>query len=409
MVSNVIKREINEIKGLYDTIQDCGISRLCGCYVDGDKRKVKTFNETFLNLQEEELHKYLEIFRKTLSGGQGKNLLDLSFVESKQSDETFGKELLNSIRNSELKDEALLDKFYDKIIDTYNYIGNYLILLIYQAYDVPGITDDNIEMDDASEEVYKYILCSICPMKLTKPGLGYDDSLNTIHVLKQNFSVELPETGFLFPAFNDRSSDENQILYYTKKVDALQDTFLDELLAVAAPLPAKHQKEGFNSFVASVLGDKSDIETMISLQENLSTFVKDKQNESTGNTVVLEKAAVKNVFEKSGLDNEQLNEFEKRFDEQFDIQTISKKNNRKNIKEEDNEEEEIKIPKLQVEQKIIADNVIPTKNFEVKTQDMLLRINTKHMDIVKTKIIDGKKCLVIELTEDVTVNGIPVS
>lgn len=405
----MIKSEINEIKSLYDTIQDCGIARLCGCYVDGNKEKVKTFNETFLTLEDDEVYKYMEIFRKTLSGTQGKNLIDLTFVDAEDTAENSGKSLLTRLRKSELKDDDLLDSFYGRIIDAYNYIGNYLILLIYQSYDVPGITGDNIEMEDASEEVYSYILCSICPMKLTKPGLGYDDALQKIHTLKQSFGVELPETGFLFPAFNDRSADDTQILYYTKKADALQDRLLDEVLSVSAPLPAKQQKEGFNTFVASVLGDASDIETMISLQENLSTLVREKREESSGGNIVLEKEAVKNVFEKSGVDGERLHEFEKKFDEQFDMKAITEKNSRQIIQDEEAVAVEAELPRLRVEPKIFAENVVPTRNFEVKTADMLLRINTKHLDIINTRVLDGKKCLVIELSEDATVNGIPVS
>ncbi|HCA21761.1 MAG TPA: DUF4317 domain-containing protein, partial [Lachnospiraceae bacterium] len=138
------KKEINEIKSLFDTIQDCGILTLAGCYVDGEKKKVKTFNEMFYNIPEEEMYKYLEIFRKTLSGTPGKNLVDASFVSKDDGSKDLGKErgkgLLKLLRDTELKDEALLDSFYDKVIENYNYVGNYLILLIYQAYDVPGTT-----------------------------------------------------------------------------------------------------------------------------------------------------------------------------------------------------------------------------------------------------------------------------
>ena len=164
----MIKKEINEIKSLFDTIQDCGILRLAGCYVNGEKTKVKTFNESFYNLPEEEMYKYLEIFRRTLSGTPGKNLIDMQFIDAESEDTASGKGLLNKIRKSELKDEDALEHFYDSVIETYNYVGSFLILLIYQSYDIPGITSDGIELDDASDEVYNYILCSICPMKLTK-------------------------------------------------------------------------------------------------------------------------------------------------------------------------------------------------------------------------------------------------
>lgn len=401
------KKEINEIKGLYDTIEECGISRLCGCYVNGDKEKVKVFNESFLDLDEKEQHKYLEIFRKNMSGTLGKNLIDLSFVNQESDDEGFGKGLLNSLKKSELKDDVLLDRFYDSIINTYNHVGNYLILLIYQAYDVPGITDDEIEMEDASDEVYSYVLCSICPMKLTKPGLGYDDKLEMIHSLKQSFGVELPDTGFIFPAFNDRSSDDTQLLYYTRRADDLQDKLLDEMLAVSAPLPAKHQKDGFNTFVAEVLGEDSSIETMIAMQENFTELIKEKKEFSDNPTVVLDKDTVREVFVKSGVEESKLEVFDKKFDQQFDMEQYAKRN--RVLVDEEEASEPVVVPKLKVEQTILAENVLPSRNIEVKGKDLLLRINTKHMDMIDTKIEDGKKYLVIELPEDAKINGVTVS
>ncbi|MBE5953705.1 MAG: DUF4317 family protein [Lachnospiraceae bacterium] len=401
------KKEINEIKSLYDTIEDCGIARLCGCYVNGDKEKVKVFNESFFDLEEKEQHKYLEIFRKNMSGTLGKNLIELTFVNQDNVNPDFGKGMLNAIKKSELKDDSLLDRFYDGIIKTYNYVGNYLILLIYQAYDVPGMTDDNIEMNDASEEVYSYVLCSICPMKLTKPGLGYDDKLDMIHTLKQSFQVELPDTGFIFPAFNERSSDDTQLMYYTRKADDLQDKLLDEMLAVSAPLPAKHQKEGFNTFVEQVLGEDTTIETMIAMQENFTELVKEKKEFSDSPTVVLDKDTVREVFIKSGVEESKLEVFDKKFDQQFDMEHYAKRT--RVVMDEDENQEPLIIPKLKVEPTILAENVLPTRNIEVKGKDLLLRINTKNMDMIDINNSDGKKYLVIELPEDVKVNGISVS
>ena len=389
------KKEINEIKSLFDTIQDCGISRLAGCYVDGDGNKVKTFNDSFLNLPEEEMYKYLEIFRKTLSGTPGKNLLDMSFVNSGEENSdsfntSYGKGMLQKIRKSELKDEAVLEDFYDKVIETYDYVGNYLILLIHQTYDIPGMTTDGIEMDDSSDEIYSYILCSICPMKLTKPGLGFDDDLGEIHTLRQIFAVELPDNGFLFPAFNDRSTDDNEVLYSSRKTDKLQENFIEKVLDVTATLPAKQQKEGFTEFVSDVLGEESNIETVLSIQENLKETVNNKKSEAEGETIFFDKDSMRNVFEKSGVSEERLEVFDKKFDQQFEKQFEN-------------------APNIKVEEKLFADNVAPVRNFEVRNKNMLLRVKSKHADIIDTRVIDGKKCLVIELTDDLTVNGIPVN
>ena len=388
------KKEINEIKSLFDTIQDCGILKLAGCYVNGDKEKVKTFNESFYNLPEEEMYKYLEIFRKTLSGTPGKNLLDMKFVNPEDGGNDQGSGLLRELKKTELKDNSVLERFYDKVIETYNYVGNYLILLIHQNYDIPGMTTDGIEMDDASDEVYSYILCSICPMKLTKPGLGFDDDLGEIHTLRQIFAVELPDNGFLYPSFNDRSSDDNEILYSSRRTDVLQDRFLEGVLNVTATLPAKQQKEGFNEFVSEVLGDESSFETVLSIQENLKETVDNRKSESSGETVFLDKDAMRSVFEKSGVSDDKLASFDRKFDEQFDMKKLS--------------ENETEAPTIKVEEKLFADSVAPIRNFEVRNKNMVLRVSSKHTDIIDTKVIDGKKCLVIELTEDMTVNGIPV-
>ncbi len=381
----MIKKEINEIKSLFDTIQECNILRLAGCYVNGEKMKVKTFNERFSNIPEEEMYKYLEIFRRTLSGTPGKNLMDAAFIDD--NPDNAGKALLNKIRESELKDEDALDIFYDKVIENYSYVGNYLILLIYQAYDVPGMTTDGIEMDDASDEVYKYILCSICPMKLTKPGLGYDDDLGEIHTMRQIFAVELPETGFLYPAFNERSSDDGSILYSSKRSDYLQDSMLDKVLNVSITLPAKQQKEGFTEFVTEVLGEDTSFETVLSIHENLNETVENKKSEMAGETIFLEKQEVRNVFEKSGVPAEKLTTFDSKFDEQFTVKEG---------------------PAVKVEEKLCAENVAPLRNFEVKNANMVLRLKSRKTDIIGTRIIDGKKCLVSEMTDDLTVNGIPV-
>ena len=381
----MIKKEINEIKSLFDTIQECNILRLAGCYVNGEKARVKTFNEAFHNIPEEEMYKYLEIFRRTLSGTPGKNLMDAAFTDEKPADA--GKALLDKIRASELKDEDALDAFYDKVIESYSYVGNYLILLIYQAYDVPGMTSDGIEMEDASDEVYKYILCSICPMKLTKPGLGYDDDLGEIHTMRQIFAVELPETGFLYPAFNERSADDGSILYSSKRSDYLQDSMLDKVLNVSITLPAKQQKEGFTEFVTEVLGEDTSFETVLSIHENLNETVNSKKTEAAGETIFLEKEEVRNVFEKSAVPAEKLDKFDSKFDEQFTVKEG---------------------PAVKVEEKLCAENVAPLRNFEVKNANMVLRLKSRRTDIIGTRVIDGKKCLVIEMTDDLTVNGIPV-
>ena len=371
------RKELNEIKSQY-TLEDCGILRLCGCYVDGERNKITQFNENFLNLPEEEKHKYFDIFKKTLSGTPGKNLVDMKFNVDAYADEGARTFLMN-LRDSGLKDDRLLNEFYDRIINNYSYVGNYLILLINQVYDIPAVTTDNIEMDDASDEVYSYILCSICHVNLSKSGLGYDEEDNNFHDKKQNHMVDVPDVGFLFPAFNKRSADEDMTLFYTKDVSEFEDGLIDCLLDCAVPLPAKQQKETFTSLVNEALGEEADLEIVKNIHENLEQIIEEKKQESPA-PVMLDKTEMKDLLEKSGVKEEKLENFEEHFEMAAGEHG-----------------------------KLVASNVSSGKKFEVKTPDVVIKINSDKTDIVSTQIIDGRQCLVIKIDERLEVNGISVN
>ena len=371
------RKELNEIKSQY-TLEDCGILRLCGCYVDGERNKITQFNENFLNLPEEEKHKYFDIFKKTLSGTPGKNLVDMKFNVDAYADEGARTFLMN-LRDSGLKDDRLLNEFYDRIINNYSYVGNYLILLINQVYDIPAVTTDNIEMDDASDEVYSYILCSICHVNLSKPGLGYDEEDNNFHDKKQNHMVDVPDVGFLFPAFNKRSADEDMTLFYTKDVSEFEDGLIDCLLDCAVPLPAKQLKETFTSLVNEALGEEADLEIVKNTHENLEQIIEEKKQESPA-PVMLDKTEMKDLLEKSGVKEEKLENFEEHFEMAAGEHG-----------------------------KLVASNVSSGKKFEVKTPDVVIKINSDKTDIVSTQVIDGRQCLVIQIDERLEVNGISVN
>ena len=371
------RKELNEIKSQY-TLEDCGILRLCGCYVDGERNKITQFNENFLNLPEEEKHKYFDIFKKTLSGTPGKNLVDMKFNVDAYADEGASTFLMN-LRDSGLKDHRLLNEIYDMIINNYSYVGNYLILLINQVYDIPAVTTDNIEMDDASDEVYSYILCSICHVNLSKPGLGYDEEDNNFHDKKQNHMVDVPDVGFLFPAFNKRSADEDMTLFYTKDVSEFEDGLIDCLLDCAVPLPAKQQKETFTSLVNEALGEEADLEIVKNIHENLEQIIEEKKQESPA-PVMLDKTEMKDLLEKSGVKEEKLENFEEHFEMAAGEHG-----------------------------KLVASNVSSGKKFEVKTPDVVIKINSDKTDIVSTQVIDGRQCLVIQIDERLEVNGISVN
>jgi hypothetical protein len=371
----MIKQELTELKKLL-TPNNCSITRICGCYVDGEKNKKTELKQAFLALPEEEMFKYFEIFRKTLSGTIGKNLLNLDFPLT--SEEYGGtQDFLLRLKDSKLKDDVLLDMYYDKIIESYEYVGNYLILVIHDIYDVPGRTRDGIDMEDASDEIYEYILTCICPVALSKPGLSYHAEENTFHNRIRDWVVGMPETGFLFPAFNDRSSDIHSLLYYSKNAEELRDGFVEQLLGCSLPLSAGSQKETFQTLIEETLGETCDIEVVKNIHDKLTEITEEHKDDPE--PIVLDKNEVKTIFADSGVSNEKLEEFDKHYDE-----TAGEKTS------------------------LLVENVMNTRTFEVKTPDVIVKVKPDRTDLVETKIINGRRCLVIPLEGDVEVNGVTI-
>lgn len=371
----MIKQEISEIKKLF-TQNNCSITRICGCYVDGEKNKKTELKQAFLALPEEEMFKYFEILRKTLSGTLGKNLLTLEFPLAAEA-EGGPQEFLLRLRDSKLKDDELLEEFYDKIIEAYEFVGNYLILLIHDVYDVPGRTRDGLEMEDASDEVYEYILACICPVNLSKPGLSYNAEENTFQNRIRDWVVGLPETGFLFPAFNDRGADLHSTLYYSKDSEDLKESFADQLLGCPLPLSAGGQKETFQALIEETLGETCDIEVVKNIHDKLNEMVEEHKEEPE--PLVLDKNEVKALFANSGVSNEKLDEFDRHYDETAGEDTA-----------------------------LLVNNVMNARTFEVKTPDVVIKVNPERTDLIETRTINGRECLVIELGSSVVVNGITV-
>ena len=370
------KKEVAEIKKRF-TKTKCSFTRLCGCYVDAEKQKRLTLKEAFFSLPEEEMFKYIDIFRKTLSGSIGKTMLNMEFPMEQETKEDGTQRFLMKLLESKLTDDDLLNEFYDKIISVYNYPENYFIILTHDAYDIPKITSDGVENFDASEYVYDYILCCICPVKLTKPGLCYNAETNHIQDRIRDWVVEAPQSGFLFPAFNDRNMDIHNLLYYSKKSDELDAVITEEVLGCQLPLPAKSQKETFNNILEESLGLDCDYEVVKTIHENLNQMLAETSEEPE--PLALAKEDMSHLLMKSGVEEKEIETFETRFDE-----TVGE------------------------DQCLMAANISSPKKFEVATPDVKVTVNPQRTDLVETKIIDGVPYLMIEINDLVEVNGIQV-
>lgn len=425
------KKEVLELKKRFKKDQ-ATFTHLVGCYVDCNREKICKFGGKFLTLEEEEYYKYLEIANKVLSGTLGNNLLNLSFpIEEEQVGGR--QQILMALRDTDLEDETLLDTYYDLVIDTYDEPGNYLILLYLDSYDVMTRTNDNINVDE-SEEVYKYLMCAICPVSLSKPGLGYLESEKRIGPRIRDWVVGVPATGFLFPAFNDRSTDIHSTLFYTRNTKEPHSEFMTNGLGCGVERTATEQKMAFHSIVRNVLGaeDDSTDDVMLDIQQNLSDMADEyaECHDTEEDPFILDKDVMSKVLNESNVSEEKINRIEKSIDEAFGEKLPVAENvidskalvaNELRVEKlaledqvgeltlqlnEKNTELEEKTTKLLEKQEEI-DNYVA----EAKTYDVVLRVKPEKAAQIKSQIINGEKCLVIPMkeNENATINGVNTS
>ncbi|WP_459481540.1 DUF4317 family protein [Clostridium saccharoperbutylacetonicum] len=456
------KKDILELKRRLKK-DDCTFTRMCGCYVDGQKNIVLKLKETFLNLRDEEFYKYLEIAKKTLSGTIGNNLLELNFP---LEEEGMGSHQLSlmELKKSRLKDDAKLDDFYNTIIDSYDYTGNFLILLFHDAYDVITKTTDNSKLDE-SEEVYEYILCAICPVELSKPALGYLEDEHKIGARIRDWIVGVPDLGFVFPAFIDRSTDIHSIIYYAKNAKDSHPEIMEEVLGCSSKETATEQKEKFQTIISKAVGcdeEKSE-HLFMEIQETLSSMAEEHiaVNGKNAEPILLSNDNIQDLLMESGISEEITAKIEKSYidvfgdtppivDHLLDKKALTANEQRK---KEERLEKKVKFLEERLEETKQSSQLVSEKEesiekesylesagdtiLEAKTDikleddsditfeqnsdrelaveeesnsdyDIILQVKPQKVSQIKSQIIDGKKCIVIPIDENeqANVNGV---
>ena len=414
------KKDILEIKRRFKK-EECTFTRMCGCYVDGERNRVVEFGETFLNLEDEEFYKYLEIARKTLSGTIGNNLLELEFPLEEES--VGGKQqFLMGLKNSALQNDDLVERFYDLIIDNYEYAGNYLILIFHDAYDVMTKTSDNNKLDE-SEEVYEYLLCAICPVALSKPGLGYREEENRIGPRIRDWVVGAPESGFIFPSFTDRSTDVHTVMTYHKNAKEPHVEFMEGALGCPAKRTATEQKQAFESIVKRAFGGDEDAsrEVFYDIQQGLSDMAENQSedDDTQKEPVRLTAQTIGEIMAESNVPETAAAMIEECYREEFQdeepildhlIDTKAIEAGTK-LKQEKELVQKVAVLEQQLEDtRMLAG--LPEKEDtptgDIKTYDVILRVKPEKASQIKSQLIDGQKCLVIPMEENehAAINGV---
>ena len=371
------EKEIGELRRRF-TPEKSTVSRIRGCYVTEQKEILSEFDQSLGLMSEIECEEILKVIKKTLSGSLGKNLVDIEFSTAQVVDGDEHK-LLSTLRETSLTDNDAIKKFYEKIIESVPVEGNYLILLASDKYDVFTYSGDGKKNED-STQVFNYIICSICPIKLTKPALSYYAHDNAFHSIAANSVISMPEVGFLFPAFDDRQTNIYGTLLYSKDVSASHDAFVKNLFASEIPMPASVQKETFEYVLGEAVADECKFDVVQAIHEKVYNLVEEHKAAKEKDPLMISKGTVKNVLSDCGVAEEKITNFDSAYDETFGRG-----------------------------HEFHSKNIIDVKRFEVKTPDVTIKVNPERTDLIKTEIIDGTKYILIRAESDVTVNGVNIT
>lgn len=370
-------KEIGEIRRRLRR-ERSNITAIYGCYVNENKEIISEFRQSTGMMPENEADKYYALLRRSLSGSIGKNLIDITFKTAQVADSDEHR-LLMGLRESDLKDDDLRKKFYQKTIDSVALEGNYLILLGCDHYDVPFKSKDDSFQKDASEETYTYIICAICPVKQNKPNLHYVPEEKVFHDGAMNQMVGAPALGFLFPAFDNRATNIYNALYYTHDTKAGQDAFVEAIFNTPVPKPAAQQKQSFEALLTTSLGEECSLDVVQTVHDQLCQRVELHKESKVPEALTVSKSEVRDVLSSCGVTEEHLAKFSVDYDEAFGF-----------------------------EAELHPSNIIDTKHFQVKTPDVSIQVDPARSDLIETRVIGGVKYIMICADEDIEVNGVSI-
>ena len=371
------QKEISELKRRFRLGKNA-IGRIYGCYVNSQKEIVSYLDESLDRMPEEEAEKYLALLKKTLSGALGRNLIDIVFSTQQVADSDEHRRLM-ALRDSRLKDGEVRQEFYQTVIDSLDMgESNYLILLAHDAYDVPHRGKDGEDRADEGDTVFSYIVCCVCPVKDGKLELSYCAGENEFHNCAPSQIVSPPELGFLFPAFDDRAANIYNALTYARKPDELHQEFLDAIFHTEPPMSAGEQREAFQTALREGLEGACGLEVVQAVHGRLTELVEEHKASKNPEPLTVSKHTMRGILEASGVPEEKAQAFEEKYDEAFEGGAVSPK------------------------------NLINVKECVVRTANATIKVDPDCGDLVETRLINGRKYILVRVEGDVEFNGIQV-
>ena len=369
-------RETREIKRRFRPDR-CNISRVVGAFVNSEKQVQYRINQP-LGLGDSIVSdKLLSILRKALSGSIGTSLNQIEFSTHDVSESEQHK-LLMALRQSGLGDTGLLDRFYSAVAESLDMETSYAILLAYDVYDVPERGSDG-EVQESSRQ-FSYFVCAICPMKDAPEALTFREADSLFHTSSSAGILGSPELGFMFPAFDGRTSNIYGTLLYTRSKSTSYTELTQRLFGHDAPMPPAHQKAAFSEDLADALSDDCDLPLVRALHGIVGEMVEAHKESKDPEPLTFTKYTVKEMMENLGVDSDKIEKLGEAMDESFGVgATLTPK------------------------------NIVSHNRFDVKMPDIKITVSPDYRNNISTREIGGEQYITIKVTGPVEINGIPIT
>ena len=351
------------------------ITHIYGCYVNSATREViSSFDEPVNLLSEQEQLEYLKLLNKALSGGMGKNLWDLSFTTAQVRGST-EHQLLSQLRQSRLEDESLREKLCALLTESLSFEEkNYLILMAYDAYDVKAGKED-----EDSADVFRYILCCVCPVATGKAELGYDHEDRRFHNAVISQMVTAPILGFMFPAFDDRSANIYGALLYSRNARENHSAFVSSVFNLPAPMTAAEEEDCFHQLLADASDSRCSFEVMQNLNQQLWDKIAAHKESRSPEVLSFSAHEMAEMLEDSGSPAEQAEAFVQRYEQ-----------------------------RLGKDAQIVSTSICNSKKMTVETQQIKISLDPQFSHLIETRNENGRKYILIPADSGVEINGVPV-
>lgn len=367
------EKEIGELRRRYRKDRS-NISRVSGCFVNEKKEIISRFDQSLGLMSEDDADGLLSVLKKTLSGNIGRNLYEINFSAAAAA-ESENHKLLTKLRDSELHDGEAAAELYEKIISSYEYDGNFVILLAHDKCDVYSYTADGEKNESGT--VFSYIVCAVCPVRSGRAALSFYLPGNCFRTVCADTMLGAPEFGFSFPAYRDGGADIYGALYYTRNLKDSYSSVVDALFSTDIPMPPAEQKGTFGEILRDAMEEDCSMKVVRSVYSQVNRMIAEHKEQKIEEPLVMRRDDVSDMLRYVGVPEDRVTVFEEKFTSEF------------------GEHAEIN-PK----------NITET-SLKVKTPEVTIKVNPGHTDLIDTKIIDGVKYIMIR-ADDAEVNGVDI-